>query len=192
MKRDFLRFNDLSIEEILPILVRGREMKSGDGSDALAGKSAVLMFEKPSLRTKLSFWIGVERLGGKPVYFNPEEVGLDKREPAGGRSPNRVPDGRSGRAAHVCAEHPGPLRIRLERAGRECAHRRRTPVPGVGRPTHDTRKPRVSRRGESGVHRRRQQRRREPGARSGRHWWATNLGVPGGVRASRRNGRCGG
>ena len=82
MKRDFLRFNDLSIEEILPILVRGREMKSGDGSDALAGKSAVLMFEKPSLRTKLSFWIGVERLGGKPVYFNPEEVGLDKREPA--------------------------------------------------------------------------------------------------------------
>ncbi len=82
MKRDFLRFGDLSIEEILPILVRGREMKSGAGSDALAGKSAVLLFEKPSLRTKLSFWIGVERLGGKPVYFNPEEVGLDKREPA--------------------------------------------------------------------------------------------------------------
>ena len=82
MKRNFLRFGDLSIEEILPVLVRGREMKSGAGSDALAGKSAVLMFEKPSLRTKLSFWIGVERLGGKPVYFNPEEVGLDKREPA--------------------------------------------------------------------------------------------------------------
>ena len=57
-------------------------MKGGAGSDALAGKSAVLMFEKPSLRTKLSFWIGVERLGGRPVYFNPEEVGLDKREPA--------------------------------------------------------------------------------------------------------------
>ena len=82
MKRDFLRFNDLASEEILPILVRGREMKGGAGSDALAGKSAVLMFEKPSLRTKLSFWIGVERLGGRPVYFNPEEVGLDKREPA--------------------------------------------------------------------------------------------------------------
>ena len=82
MKRDFLRFGDISIDEILPILVRGREMKSGAGSDALAGKSAVLMFEKPSLRTKLSFWIGVERLGGRPVYFNPEEVGLDMREPA--------------------------------------------------------------------------------------------------------------
>lgn len=82
MKRDFLRFGDLSIEEILPVLDRGREMKSGAGSDALDGKSAVLLFEKPSLRTKLSFWIGVERLGGRPVYFNPEEVGLDKREPA--------------------------------------------------------------------------------------------------------------
>ena len=82
MKRDFLRFGDLLIEEILPVLVRGREIKSGASSDALAGKSAVLMFEKPSLRTKLSFWIGVERLGGRPVYFNPEEVGLDKREPA--------------------------------------------------------------------------------------------------------------
>ena len=82
MKRDFLRFSDLATEEILPVLVRGREMKSGAGSDALQGMSAVLMFEKPSLRTKLSFWIGVERLGGKPVYFNPEEVGLDKREPA--------------------------------------------------------------------------------------------------------------
>ena len=82
MKRDFLRFSDLAIGEIMPVLVRGREMKGGAGSDVLHGKSAVLLFEKPSLRTKLSFWIGVERLGGRPVFFNPEEVGLDKREPA--------------------------------------------------------------------------------------------------------------
>ncbi len=41
----------------------------------------MLLFEKPSLRTKLSFWVGVEKLGGKPVYFGPEEVGLGKREP---------------------------------------------------------------------------------------------------------------
>jgi ornithine carbamoyltransferase len=82
MKRDFLRFSDLAVREILPILERGRELKNGAGGDALGGKSAVLLFEKPSLRTKLSFWIGVELLGGKPVYFSPEEVGLDKREPA--------------------------------------------------------------------------------------------------------------
>ncbi len=82
MKRDFLRFSDLAIEEIMPVLVRGREMKGGAGSDVLHCKSAVLLFEKPSLRTKLSFWIGVERLGGRPIFFNPEEVGLDKREPA--------------------------------------------------------------------------------------------------------------
>ncbi len=82
MKRDFLRFGDLALEEIMPVLARGRELKGGAGSDVLAGKSVVLLFEKPSLRTKLSFWIGVERLGGRPVFFNPEEVGLDKREPA--------------------------------------------------------------------------------------------------------------
>ena len=40
-----------------------------------------LLFEKPSLRTKLSFWIGVEKLGARPLYFSPEEVGLGKREP---------------------------------------------------------------------------------------------------------------
>ena len=82
MKRDFLRFSDLAVREILPILERGRELKNDASSDALSGKSAVLLFEKPSLRTKLSFWIGVELLGGKPVYFSPEEVGLDKRESA--------------------------------------------------------------------------------------------------------------
>ena len=82
MKRDFLRFGDLAIGEVMPVLARGREMKGGAGSNVLDSKSAVLLFEKPSLRTKLSFWIGVERLGGRPVYFSPEEVGLDKREPA--------------------------------------------------------------------------------------------------------------
>ncbi len=82
MKRDFIRFNDLDQSEILPLLERGIELKHGAESRALSGKSAVLLFEKPSLRTKLSFWIGVEKLGGKPVYFSPEEVSIDKREPA--------------------------------------------------------------------------------------------------------------
>ena len=82
MKRDFLRFNDLTAEEVPPLLERGLELKRGTSSNALDGKSAVLLFEKPSLRTKLSFWIGVEKLGGRPVYFSPEEVGLDKRETA--------------------------------------------------------------------------------------------------------------
>ena len=81
MHRDFLAFSDLAPGAVLPLLQRAISLKSGAQSKALAGKHTVLLFEKPSLRTKLSFWIGVERLGGRPVYFSPEEVGLGKREP---------------------------------------------------------------------------------------------------------------
>lgn len=81
MTNHYLYVADLSADEILPILNRAVELKNGASSNALAGKSIALLFEKPSLRTKLSFWIGAEKLGGKPVYFSPEEVGLGKREP---------------------------------------------------------------------------------------------------------------
>ena len=81
MNRHFLRFKDLPPAEISPLLYRAIELKSGAESRALEGMSVALLFEKPSLRTKLSFWIGAEKLGAKPVYFSPEEVGLGKREP---------------------------------------------------------------------------------------------------------------
>ncbi|MEX0761576.1 MAG: ornithine carbamoyltransferase [Dehalococcoidia bacterium] len=81
MKRDFLYFADLPPADVLPLLERAIALKKGERSSALSGKSVVLMFEKPSLRTKLSFWVGTEKLGGRPVYFGPEEVGLGKREP---------------------------------------------------------------------------------------------------------------
>jgi ornithine carbamoyltransferase len=81
MTNHYLYVADLNADEILPILNRAVELKNGANSTALAGKSIALLFEKPSLRTKLSFWIGAEKLGGKPVYFSPEEVGLGKREP---------------------------------------------------------------------------------------------------------------
>lgn len=83
MKRDFLSISDLNPSEVMPVLERARALKAGKKSASMAGKHAVLLFEKPSLRTKLSFWVGVEKLGGKPVYFSPEEVGLGKREPVG-------------------------------------------------------------------------------------------------------------
>lgn len=81
MNRDFLSFADLGPSEVIALLERARGLKAGRKSDSMAGRHAVLLFEKPSLRTKLSFWVGVEKLGGKPVYFGPEEVGLGKREP---------------------------------------------------------------------------------------------------------------
>ncbi len=81
MNRHFLKFRDLPADEITPLLYRAIEMKNGAESRALERKSVALIFEKPSLRTKLSFWIGAQKLGANPVYFSPEEVGLGKREP---------------------------------------------------------------------------------------------------------------
>jgi ornithine carbamoyltransferase len=81
MVNHFLKFNDIASDEIQPLLERAVELKAGATSTALAGKSVVILFEKPSLRTKLSFWVGTEKLGGNPIHFAPEEVGLGKREP---------------------------------------------------------------------------------------------------------------
>ena len=55
-------------------------MKRGDTERLLSGKSVALLFEKPSLRTKVSFDIATEQLGGHPVYLSPAEVGMGKRE----------------------------------------------------------------------------------------------------------------
>lgn len=81
MKRDFLRISDLEPGEIETIVGRAIDSKAGIIGTPLTGKTIVLLFEKPSLRTKLSFWVGAEMLGGNPVYFSPDEVGLGKREP---------------------------------------------------------------------------------------------------------------
>ncbi|MDA1279684.1 MAG: ornithine carbamoyltransferase [Chloroflexi bacterium] len=81
MVQHFLNFSDIASSEIQPLLARAIQLKSGVTSNALNGASVVLLFEKPSLRTKLSFWIGAEKLGGNPLYMSPEEVGLGKREP---------------------------------------------------------------------------------------------------------------
>ena len=81
MSNHFLKFSDIASHEIQSILDRATELKSGLPSNALADKSIAILFEKPSLRTKLSFWVGTQKLAGNPVYFGPEEVGLGKREP---------------------------------------------------------------------------------------------------------------
>ncbi len=82
MARSFLSVTDLSPAEIAEVLERAARLKSGAPSSALAGKTAVMLFEKPSLRTKLSFDVAVGRLGGRSIYFSPDETGIDTRESA--------------------------------------------------------------------------------------------------------------
>jgi len=81
MKRDFISITDLTTSEILEVITRARQMKLATGLVSLAGLNVALIFEKPSLRTKVSFQVGVQELGGFSLYLSPEEVGLGKREP---------------------------------------------------------------------------------------------------------------
>ena len=56
-------------------------LKDSGRSSALAGKTLALLFEKPSLRTRVSFHVAMRQLGGDCIYLSPAEVGLGTREP---------------------------------------------------------------------------------------------------------------
>ena len=80
VKRDLLSIADLSPEEIRQVVGRASLLKGGEKSAALHGKSIAMLFEKPSLRTRVSFDVGIKQLGGHPVYIGKDEVGLGGRE----------------------------------------------------------------------------------------------------------------
>ncbi len=80
-KRDLLSMADLTPQEVSAVLERAIQMKRGDAARPLAGKMVALLFEKPSLRTRASFDVGVHQLGGHAFYMGPQEVGLGVREP---------------------------------------------------------------------------------------------------------------
>jgi ornithine carbamoyltransferase len=72
---------DLSSEEVKQIFKLAQDIRS-NGSDCLNQKSVGLLFEKPSNRTRLSFEVGVSKLGGRPLYIKGDEVQIGSREPA--------------------------------------------------------------------------------------------------------------
>ena len=82
-KRDFLSVTDLSPDETRSLIERARENKLSDqpGRMPLAGKTVVLLFDKPSLRTRVSFQVGIQQLGGYSMFLGQQEVGLGGREP---------------------------------------------------------------------------------------------------------------
>ena len=80
-KRDFISVTDLTPSETSDLIERAVDGKSQRSTGPLAGKSVALLFEKPSLRTKVSFQVAVEQLGGYSLYMGGEEVGLGVREP---------------------------------------------------------------------------------------------------------------
>ncbi len=81
MPRHFLTGEELDREQLLALLARAHQLKAApDSSDALAGKSVALIFEKPSTRTRLSYEVGVTELGGHAVVLRPGEMQLTRGE----------------------------------------------------------------------------------------------------------------
>ena len=82
--RSVLAIAEFSAAEIATILDTATAQKrdpQGAHATALQGKQIALVFEKPSLRTRVSFEVAARRLGADALYLSPAEVGLGKREP---------------------------------------------------------------------------------------------------------------
>ena len=83
---DFLAISDCSSQELHELLDESRSLKalykSGGRDLCLTGKTLAMLFEKPSLRTRISFHVAMTDLGGDPIYVKPEDIGgIGKREP---------------------------------------------------------------------------------------------------------------
>jgi len=96
MKRHFLTGAELTPAELDALLDRALELKAAPlSSNALAGKSVALIFQKPSTRTRVSFEVGISELGGHAVVLRSDELQLSRGEP--------LPDTAKVLARHVAA-----------------------------------------------------------------------------------------
>ncbi len=79
--RHFLSVADLNAVELERIIDKAIGLKRAQMPQSLHDKVLVLVFEKPSLRTRVSFEVAIRHLGGYSFYLSPDEIGLGKREP---------------------------------------------------------------------------------------------------------------
>lgn len=84
MKRDFLAISDYSSDEVKMLLDQAVKLKkeffAGGNKPILQGKTMAMIFQKPSLRTRVSFDMAMRHLGGDALYLSPAEIGLGQRE----------------------------------------------------------------------------------------------------------------
>jgi ornithine carbamoyltransferase len=83
--RHFLSIADFSAVELWQLLSKAKELKDelkqkGSNQPLLKGKTLGMVFQKPSLRTRVSFEVGMLHLGGHALYLSPNEIGLGGRE----------------------------------------------------------------------------------------------------------------
>jgi len=83
LKRDLISLNDLTSGEIKQLFQMTKELKlkkKAKGRLPLQGKTLVLIFEKPSLRTRVTFEVAINQLGGKAIYLSPTDIKMGIRE----------------------------------------------------------------------------------------------------------------
>jgi len=78
--KDLISIADLTAEDIHELIKSAIELKR-KSKRLLTGRILALVFEKPSLRTRVSFDVAMKQLGGDAIYLSPAEVGLGQREP---------------------------------------------------------------------------------------------------------------
>lgn len=85
--RDFLSIDDLSTDELSHLLAYATELKAathaGEPTAPLRGKTLAMIFEKPSLRTRVTFEVGMWQLGGHALYLGPQDIQMGTRESVG-------------------------------------------------------------------------------------------------------------
>jgi len=79
--KDLISIADLTSKDIQNLIKSAIELKQGGKRPLLEGRTLALIFEKPSLRTRVSFDVAMTQLGGHALMLSPAEVGLGQREP---------------------------------------------------------------------------------------------------------------
>jgi len=109
--RHLVSAGDLTREQVLALFELAADLKQrwkeGRRGAPLAGRSLALIFEKPSLRTRVTFEVGIVQLGGRAVYLSGNEIGLGTREtvPDVARNLSRWVDGIAARVfAHATVQ----------------------------------------------------------------------------------------
>ena len=83
--RDLLSIRDLSVEEVWKVFevakaLKHKSLQEQVDNPILPGKTLAMIFEKPSLRTRVTFETGMVQLGGHAIYIQPSDIGLGTRE----------------------------------------------------------------------------------------------------------------
>ncbi len=87
MKRDLVTLRDISKGELFHLIALARRLKADVRARRphpwLPGRTLAMIFEKPSLRTRVTFETGMTQLGGSAIYLAPGDIQFGKREPVG-------------------------------------------------------------------------------------------------------------